>query len=129
MNPELKKIMITSQSKSKSRSRKGDGSNDSNPSILKNPAHLNGTKFSKRLFKDREKTITSVNSLLTHGLNNRRLRVGKYSKQALKLDDMSEKDSKNMTSTIFPAIDQPSNMKINKSIGNFHSIRCLLFRM
>ena len=120
MNPELKKLIITSQSNSKSRSKRDDGSNERHPSTLKNPKHLSDRKFSKRLFADREKTIANVNSLLTHGLSNRRSRVGKYSKQALNLDNLSEKDSKNMTQTILPAIDHPQNMKIDNSIGKYN---------
>jgi hypothetical protein len=78
---------------------------------------------SNRLFADREKTIGVSNTLASHGLQNRRSRVGKMSKAALNL---SEDNNINNTTTVFPTIDNSHMIHLN--FGKYSSILKYLYR-
>lgn len=73
--------------------------------------------FSKRLFADREKSIAGTNSLVAHGLGNRRSRAGHLDKAGSKRDD----DAKNRTTMVFPTIENVQldmwvSAKLNKCL-------------
>jgi hypothetical protein len=103
IDPDLKHRLLISSSKRKNR----------DASVPRKEP--NEKIFTKRLFRDREKTIVNTNSLLTHGLANRRSRAGKYSKAALQLQDISQDDdAQNKTITVFPTINNHTSMHKSK---------------
>lgn len=97
VEPERKMYIISSSSKHHDQS--------SRDKSLSKRRLSNERMFSKKLFSDREKTIGGTNTLANHGLQNRRSRGGKMSKTGLKLQNMSDDDSKNNTTTVFPTIE------------------------
>jgi len=62
----------------------------------------------RKLFAGREKTISGTNSLLKHGLNPRKSRMGKLNKTGAedsRRNISGKRDPANNTTTLFPVID------------------------
>lgn len=98
IQPDRKMYIVSSASKHRDSSSKSR-----HPSISKRRLS-NERMFSKRLFQNRERTLGGAGTLATHGLQNRKSRLGPNSRSGTRNRNISESESQNNTMTLFPTI-------------------------